>query len=224
MFKGGEKISRACLRHRQNGYTAMHLFSLYSEVFSFKANTPPHIRKLLAYLSSVFVDGCPERESSSSEGEIIDGLFSIPVSSELCSMAKSSMCAGQRILIGGKEIKKSMGTDQHPIIQGYLMNNDPLTMATEAPLYNDRINGFIDVLRITPDWIIEIVDYKPDIPAGLKAGREKITIKQKKIQSQLKRYQSMLCERLDIHESFTRLIYFDHEAAFEVREESVDRD
>lgn len=86
--------------------------------------------------------------------------------------------------------------NQHNFVQNYFLDNDPHTIATEVPVWNGRYIGHIDIIRIVDD-IIEILDFKPEAHKEIKAP------------SQVRRYVSLLQERLNLPLYKFRAGYFD---------------
>lgn len=99
------------------------------------------------------------------------------------------------------------GHDQHDIAQDWLLENDPMTLAVEVPVWNDERQGFIDIIRYNTDTNrIEIVDLKPN------ASAEKVT----KVTAQLHHYRLMFCELFDIPADMVDCLYFDEKNCYKL--------
>lgn len=217
MLKDGETIIRRCIRQRGDTHTTIHDFAMPSCIFKEDKPLPPHIKKLMAYLRWAFYNGNPDREKSSSEGELIEGLSSILHESILPQMTCDSLAQGQTIHLEEDYLCK-MGNSQHPLVQWHCLENDPFTIALEVPIFNDDMNGFIDILRLHEDWIIEVADFKPDTPKRLVLSREegKKTKKQQQIESQVWRYAKWLVRILKIDPKFVIATYFDKNGCYRI--------
>ena len=223
-IKKGEVLIRRCLRERGHDYTAVHDFAITSEVLTPSTAFPPHIQKLYAYLRARFYSGMPAREKSSSSAGVMDGLKSVTHDSDLPTFTKLSCAQGQEVVHDGGESCFGMGRGQHPVIQWHLLENDPKTVALEVPVYDPEMNGFIDILRIHPDFTIEVADFKPDIPVRMKIegeGDENAikwakTKKQSEIESQVARYVEWLCNEAEIDRKFVIGTYFDQTGCYRI--------
>lgn len=113
---------------------------------------------------------------------------------------------------------RNWGKSQHDIVQTHLHNWDEFTIATEIPVYDDDVNGFMDLLRIHPKlgWKIEIPDFKPDLPGTAKSfpATAMKTKKMQNIAAQLDKYARLLALRTGIDPEYIFCTAFDDEAAF----------
>lgn len=88
------------------------------------------------------------------------------------------------------------GKFQHEIMEQYLLENDPATMAIEIPVYDDEYLGHIDILR----WHnkrFQIVDFKPNAAKEKKAG------------TQVARYRQLFSKNTGVPERLIDGAYFD---------------
>jgi hypothetical protein len=63
-------------------------------------------------------------------------------------------------------VRKVMSSStSHGSVLSFLLNFDPYAVASEIPVYNEelRITGHIDLLRMTPEGIIQVLDFKPSL-------------------------------------------------------------
>jgi hypothetical protein len=53
----------------------------------------------------------------------------------------------------------------HGSVLSFLLNYDPYAVASEVPVYNEemRMTGHIDLLRMTPGGVIQVLDFKPGL-------------------------------------------------------------
>ena len=53
----------------------------------------------------------------------------------------------------------------HGSVLSFLLNFDPYTVASEIPVYNEemKMTGHIDLLRMTPEGTIQVLDFKPGL-------------------------------------------------------------
>jgi hypothetical protein len=187
-FKKGEQLTRYCHRKRSETYSTIHDFTIYSSVFNGAGGNTHHLKALAAYLSRTFISGCPHRESSASQTKKKELEFE-PYESDLVKHADASGYRG-------------WGKNQHPIVQRYLHENDPFTIATEVPVWNNSTSGFIDILRIHANGLIEIADFKP------------YAKKEKKAAAQVKKYKDILCKTAYIPPEKVFCTWFDDEDSF----------
>lgn len=189
MYKNGEKLIRFCQRKRGENYVATHEYTIPSSILKGDIDCAKHVQNLFNHMRHAFVLGVPEREKSSSTLGVTEGLEFEPHESEIIELCAAAQWAGK-------------GKEQHPIVQNYFWYNDALTIGLEVPVWNDEVNGFIDILRVHPDGRIEIADFKP------KAAKEK------KAASQVARYKEMLCKNADISPEKVFCTWFDAQDGF----------
>ena len=184
---------RYCKKQRGD-YTAIHDYCIWSDCFNeaFITAQPAHIYRLLKYMSIAFTSGLPIREKSASGSKKDESLEVVEFETDLIKYAEESNYSG-------------WGREQHPIVQRYLRENDPLTIATELPVFDNEKTGFIDILRILPDNTIEIVDFKPKAKKETKAA------------TQISKYRDMLVDLLNIKPEHVVCTYFDDEVAFRLK-------
>lgn len=82
-------------------------------------------------------------------------------------------------------LSSASGVYAHDTLERFLVEKDLYCIGTEVPVWNEKMSGFIDVLRFRQDGTIEIFDFKPN------AHKEDPA----KVASQLFHYREMLCER-----------------------------
>jgi len=189
IFKTGEKLVRYCEKKRSANYTGIHDFTVYTGILSptFQSKYK-HLNVLAKYLAYCIHNKRPEREKSVSQVGKETFPFE-PHETDLIKHALDSKYMG-------------WGKDQHPIVQRHLHLHDPLTIATEVPVWDDKTAGFIDVLRIHSNGSIEIADFKPNAK------------KDKKAAAQVKGYKDVLVKTLGVDPKRVFCTWFDHEHAF----------
>lgn len=211
-LKSGEEMIRLCRKERkhvnkagiESSFAATHDFTMFSDVFT-ATDIPAHISALYDYLAKVFISGCPQRDSTASQ--------TAPNTALKLAWTKSDLVA-----YAAAADYRRFGKEQHPIVQRHLKLDDPLTIALEVPLFDGDSNGFADIVRIHPawDWMIEIADFKPDLPASAKRtpAFPMATKKMQQIAAQLDKYRRMLIERTGVPADKVFCTAFDDEAAF----------
>lgn len=190
-----EWVSRVCFRERSSTYIARHEYTVHPKVFDGKSypELPKYVEQLFRHLVRMVGTPLPERDSSASSSMPI---FTVPVSvhSDLIEMADKSNYHGK-------------GKEQHKTVQDYLRAYDPTIIAIEAPVFDDKINGFCDGIRLLgegEETIIQIIDFKPQAAKEKRAG------------SQLQYYKNMLMHCAGINGSKIETIYFDDTHAFKL--------
>ena len=98
---------------------------------------------------------------------------------------------------------RGKGRQQHDTVQKYLIKNDEKVIATEVPVFNSTLHGFIDILRIDNNKI-QIVDFKPNAKSENKD----------KVCNQLYNYRSLVSQFIDINK--IQCLYFDDETCHEI--------
>lgn len=90
------------------------------------------------------------------------------------------------------------GPDQHLVLQRYLLDNDPLTIAVEVPVWDNEWLGHIDILRWDEgNKKLSLFDFKPKAAAETKAA------------SQVFRYRELLANHLSMPSLEIEAGYFD---------------
>jgi len=193
MMKQGEKMVRHCRKERDSGYTSLHDFTVYSDIFGKNPDSPDHIQALFSHLRHAMLFGVPQRSQTCSAQIREFTLIVKPLETDLVAYAELSAYRG-------------WGKNQHPIVQNYLHEFDPLTIATEVPVWSNAelngTNGFIDIIRVTPDWFIEVSDFKPN------------AAKEKKASQQVQKYIELLIESTGIDRKWLIGTYFDDTHGF----------
>jgi hypothetical protein len=61
--------------------------------------------------------------------------------------------------------KVSSSSSSHGSILSFLLNFDPYMIASEVPVYSEelKVTGHIDLLRLAPSNVIEVLDFKPSL-------------------------------------------------------------
>jgi len=174
---------------KQRGrWTQYYPYRTYQGIFEEGANSSS---PLLKYMSDVFKNPYQESDKECSTYKVKDLLFDVEeIESILVWHARKSNYMGK-------------GRQQHDICQRYLIKNDPYCIATEIPMYNSDLCGFMDILRVKDD-IVQIVDFKPHAA----------TENKKKVANQLYNYRKILSEHIDI--DTIECIYFDHLNCYKV--------
>lgn len=179
------------LQVQRDDRTTEHVFTTFASVFD--PLTVHHTKngQLLAhYLRECFIMGEPHhRASVSAAPELVAKI--VKVDSDLIELAQKA------------EYHKRQQW-QHTIVQKYLLDNDPCTLATEAPVWNEHFLGHIDLLRVLDSGIIQVADFKPE------AHREK------KAASQVYRYATMLAAKLLLPLDAFDAVYFDDRNCYKV--------
>lgn len=88
-------------------------------------------------------------------------------------------------------------------MQNHFLDNDPETIATEVPVYDDKYLGHIDILRLG-GGLIQVCDFKP------KSHRET------KAASQVARYMALLAKNTGLPLFLFRGCYFDEKHFYNI--------
>lgn len=216
-FKDAERVIRLLRRDRGPNFTGLHEFTTYASVFEPEhwTEAPNHVKALVGHLANSLMYGLPDRPSGSRDGEVYaEADFTIrrlPPTYPKIEYARRAKYSG-------------WGEQQHAKVQQYLHNNDPYILATEVPVWGDTWNGVADDLTLAPSWVVDVGDFKPDLPATVKKQTPHpetgvVPIKTKgmlKIVSQLTRYYAGFIDLCNSTPAWFRAIAYDHEAAFEI--------
>lgn len=216
-LKSGELMIRYCTKDRTHvnkaghasTFHAVHDFTIWSDTFGLAGapalKAPDYVFRLYEHLQHAFLQGCPQRDSTASKSPALQDLKMVSVTSDLPQLAKEADY-------------RNWSKDQHPIVQRYLRDHDPKTIATEAPVWDAETNGFMDMIRLHPEsgWTIEIADFKPDLPASAKRSPAfpMATKKMQQIAAQLHKYRGMLSTLCVIPSDKIFCTAFDDEACF----------
>lgn len=161
-------------------------FTTYSTIFHHDKIQNPVTKELCKYLAQIFTQGFPVGLDSVSQQPELMTTTIRRVNTQETEFCRLSGYRGAR-------------NKQHDIVQQYFLKNDPLTIGLEVPVYNDRLSGHIDILRVMPDRV-QILDFKPNAHKETKAA------------SQIFRYRSML--RKHMPHIKVEAAYFDEHAIF----------
>lgn len=145
--------------------------------------------KLFAYLRTVFLKGMPpveDRISVTERPPIV-----VKVENRKCDLVDFAKKADYR----------DRWKFQHPVLQKYMLDNDPYTIATEVPIYDEKFSGHIDLIRLFPSKI-QVPDFKPEAHKERKAG------------SQIYTYILMLGRALKLPLSCFEGVYFDDKNSY----------
>ena len=169
----------------RGGRDIIYPFTTYSCVFAIST-------RLSGYLSDRFTNGvvAKERMSISEMPQLLIKCEKVEYPS-LVEMAKNASYRGAM-------------SRQHSKVQNYFLDKDPHTIAIEIPVYNDEMLGHIDIIRLLPSGIIEVLDFKPNAHKETKAA------------SQLFRYASRLSVSLGLPLTQFRAYYFDDKNIYQV--------
>lgn len=141
-------------------------FTTYNIIFHHDKITDPILKKACEYLKVVFQNGVPVGlESVTQQPELMVNTFRAVATDEV------KLCAASNF--------KGAGNKQHDIVQQHFLKNDKYTIGIEVPIFDDKLLGHIDILRVLPDKI-QILDFKPNAHKETKAA------------SQIFRYRKML--------------------------------
>lgn len=166
----------------RDGRTIIYPFTCFADVFT-KADL------LSLYLRSLIQYGCPNaanRISVTTQKPFMVKAEQVP--QELCQYAAAANYKGTQRF-------------QHDVVQRYLLENDPHTVAVEVPVWDDEYSGHIDILRRYEDKI-QVWDFKPEAHKEKWAG------------CQVKRYIMLLSKRLKLPLSAFEGYYFDDKWAY----------
>lgn len=188
-FKDSDIIMRRFMKQRGTASIAYD-YTTHSHIFEsvFEELGNDTEERLLKFLRDTFWKGYEEKELGCSNAVPLAGRFfkQMP-GSDLIPKARQSGFQGK-------------GRDMHPILQDWMIKNDPLTIACELPVWNEERSGFIDVVRYRPEQgIVEVCDFKPN------AHKEK----PQKVLTQLTHYAAMLSVRTGIPLKKIKSYYFD---------------
>ena len=145
--------------------------------------------KLFDYLKDVFINGIPDNSvpSISEMNELFVDI--VREENNITTLASLAEYEGQKF-------------NQHNIIQEFLLKEDPLTIATEIPVWTDEMQGHIDIIRILENDIIQVLDFKP------------LAHKERKAPSQVWRYRKALSKRTGIPAKNIQAGYFDNKNSY----------
>jgi hypothetical protein len=161
-------------------------FTTYSIIFHHEKINNAITKELCAYLAKMFTQGVPVGlDSVSQQPELITSTIR-QVNTQETKFCRQSGYHGARF-------------KQHDIVQQYFLANDPLTIGLEVPVYDDRLLGHMDILRVLPDRV-QILDFKPNAHKETKAA------------SQILRYRAML--RKHMPHIKVEAAYFDEHAIY----------
>ena len=171
----------------RGGRDIIYPFTTFPCVLKKSENAP-----LEEYLRKTFVEGLPlgVHLSISEMPELIIKFTKIDYP-KLVEMAEKASYRGSM-------------SKQHSKVQNYFLDKDPHTIAIEIPVYNDEMLGHIDIIRLLPSGIIEVLDFKPNAHKETKAS------------SQLFRYVQCLAKSLRFPLTQFRAYYFDDKNIYQV--------
>lgn len=196
-MKNDEVISRVFTKTRKykdkegndQEFTMVFPFKTYSCIWEGVEN--PLLQKLYNYFQKLIIDGVPEhpgRKSISAGNKLMVEVEKRD--SDLCGFAMDADFKRQEKF-------------QHRLVELEFMRNDPNTIATEIPVYNDEWSGHIDLLRVIDGGKrLQLPDFKPNAHKETKAA------------SQVYRYKKVLCEVLKISEDLVDACYFDENNSY----------
>lgn len=159
-------------------------FTTYSCVLDSPPGDNRLREKVFTYLRSVFLSGCPS----------LDGKVSVTERPPI--MVRVERRNSELTDLALKSDYRLRGSFQHSFVQKYFLENDPYTIATEVPVWDDKFSGHLDFLRIFPEKI-QVPDFKPDAHKEKKAG------------SQIYSYIILLAKALKLPLSSFEGVYFD---------------
>lgn len=184
-----EKISREFIVKRGDA-NVIYSFETYPFIFNAKPKDPA-AEAILNYLRKVFIEGIPDPSAKKSVTECPPLILQTErVKNE---MVKHALKADYR----------NCGRGQHHRVQHQMLKYDPLTIAIEVPVFDDELNGHIDILRIC-NGKIQVLDFKP------------LAHKERKAASQVYRYILLLAKALKLPLSCFEGYYFDDCNAYRV--------
>lgn len=209
-----EQICRRIRRQRKYGVATTHEFLTYASIFESRwdVDMPNYIAALQGHLAHSFMHGVPQRDDSSSAMPAVyttDQFLVERVHSDLVQHAADAQYHDH-------------GRTQHDKVQYHLHDHDPWTIATEVPVWGQEWNGMMDVVRLKPAWIVELPDFKPDLPRGIikkTVVGDVVGITTKKmlaICSQVARYWAGLRAITNIPAQQLVPLVFNDEAAFKI--------
>lgn len=164
-------------------------FTTYSCVLDSPPSDNRLREKVFTYLRSVFLSGCPS----------LDGKVSVTERPPL--MVKIERRKSDLTELALKSDYRLRGSFQHAFVQKYFLENDPYTIATEVPVWDEKLSGHIDLLRLFPGKI-QVPDFKPEAHKEKKAG------------SQVYNYIILLSKALRLPLSCFEGVYFDDRNAY----------
>jgi hypothetical protein len=198
-MKNDEIISRVFTTTRkytdkqgvEQEFTLIYPFKTYSVIWDELPRENPLLAKLYLYFQQLIMEGVPEKAG------------------------RKSVSTGKKLLIDVEKRKSDLTglafdadyqrqqNNQHKLVELHFMKNDPYTIATEIPVYNDEWMGHIDILRVIDGGKrLQLPDFKPNAHKETKAA------------SQVYRYKKLLCEILDISPDLIEAGYFDENNAY----------
>lgn len=188
-----EKITRFIQRPRENGYIQTFPFTTWSVIFTQgKEGNSYGENAMLQYLLKVFFFGLPRRSKSPSQLPEIFCQTKREVNGEFSNFALDAGFIGA-------------GNRQHAIVEKHFMDNHPDCIGTEVPIYDNEIEGCMDIVLMRKDpFKISILDFKPNAAKEKRAG------------AQLMAYQKALGFQTGIAPTDIDLYYFDEINTYKV--------
>jgi len=191
-----DKITRVFTVPRPSGYNTEYAMTTYSYIFSETKTDNKNYELLRAYMREVFLEGTPEKgtkKSVSKESNIVTSkkrfMISEDIHPEIIDLAKKSKYEGK-------------GKDQHLTVQEFFLRNDPYTIGYEIPVWDDDYHTHIDLVRVHPSGLVEVLDFKPAANLETTAA------------AQIFKCTLLLSERTGISMQHIAAWYFDNRDAF----------
>ncbi len=145
---------------------------------------------ILHYLNAVFTGGRESKDNSPSKAKKLM-LDVKKIESPLTAFAKKAEYHESRHY-------------QHLKVQNAFMSHDRNCIAVEAPVYDNEMSGFIDILRIPGPGKIQVAEFKPDAHRDRHAP------------TQVYYYCKMLSECSGIPLENIEGVYFDDKNAYQI--------
>lgn len=179
------------IRHfkvRRGEREIIYPFTTFSCVLEAEKTPESVNRTLQLYLKNVFLNGVPANLEKTVT-ELPQLIMDIEKREcELITLAAAASYAG-------------MKNQQHECVQNYFLLQDPHTIATEIPVWDDITLGHIDLIRVL-EGKIQVADFKPNAHKETKAA------------SQVLRYISLLAKQLNLPMRLFEGVYFDAKNAY----------
>lgn len=182
-----DKIQRTFIKKRGD-FILRYDFTTLSHIFKETDD------KLFKYLHKRFITDKPKREASVTEfirkSKKFPLLRTKKVKNDILDIARNVDYEGA-------------GRRQHAIMQNYFFEHDRDCIALEMPVYNEELEGFVDIIRYQKP-VVQILDFKP------KADKEKNAAKQ------LWLYREMFCRLSCYPKEMVECYYFDNKYCYQV--------
>lgn len=175
-------VTRQIIRQRGTGYT-QHNFRTFTGLLNTRDRVTTHI-------FDAFISPIPECEITPSAMPAIMATVNEVERLDILNLIAAAGVSGRYA---------------HDQLEVYLCLHDPHTLATEVPVWDNKMTGFIDVLRRTTSGY-EIFDYKPN------AHKED----PRKVAAQLSCYRQLLIARTGLSKEQIMILFGDEHHIYQI--------